>query len=125
MRGGAQGHPEHQAPASVQGCPQTVPHSQAIHIGSSVLTSSTTRPSGCPSAPTSRYTSGFRGEEEDASLAPLLLQARAAERRSGAERGLGSKPSRRGPQRSASIADLLGSGNEAGRENRTAKVARA
>lgn len=67
------------------------------------LTSSTTRPSGCPSAPTSKYTSGFR-EEEFAPRAPPSLQVRVAERSNGAERGPESRPSRRGPQRSASIA---------------------
>lgn len=67
------------------------------------LTSSTTRPSGCPSAPTSKYTSGF-WEEEFAPRAPPSLQVRVVERRSGAERGPESRPSRRGPQRRASIA---------------------
>lgn len=68
------------------------------------LTSSTTRPSGCPSAPTSRYTSGFREEDDGLRALPPPLQARAAGRRSGAERGTGSRPSKRGRQRSASIA---------------------
>lgn len=85
------------------------PHAQFSAVQSSGLTSSTTRPSGCPSAPTSRYTSGFPAEE-DGSRALLPLQARAAGKRSGKERGTGSSPSRRGQQRSASITVRVGSG---------------
>lgn len=108
---GRQGHPESQA--GVQGFPGDVLHAQSSAVQSSGLTSSTTRPSGCPSAPTSRYTSGFPAEE-DGSLAPPPLQARAAGRRSGKERGIGNRPRRRGPQRRASIAAWIGSGQETG-----------
>lgn len=112
---GRQGHPESQAQcqAGVQGFPGDVPHAQSSAVQSSGLTSSTTRPSGCPSAPTSRYTSGFPAEE-DGSLAPPALQARAAGRRSGQERETGNRPRRRGPQRRASIAARIGSGQETG-----------
>lgn len=105
------------APARVQGFPgASRVRSPARSSAVRGLTSSTTRPSGCPSAPTSRYTSGFPAED-DASLAPPPLQARAAERRSGQERGTGSRPSRREPQRSANIAARVESGRETGGAN--------
>ena len=105
--GRKQGHPVSQAQRrpAVQGSSGTVPHTQSRAVRFGGLTSSTTRPSGCPSAPTSRYTSGFP-EEEDEPWEPLplpLLQARTVGRRRCAERGPESRPSRRGPQRSASI----------------------
>lgn len=112
---GRQGHPESRAQrrSGVQGSPEDAPHRSAARSGRG-LTSSTTRPSGCPSAPTSRYTSGFPAEAEG-SRAPPPLQVRAAGRRSGEERGTGRRLSRREPQRSASIATRVG-GVGSGRE---------
>lgn len=112
--GGRQGHPERRAQRrpGAQGSPEDAPpQCGAVRPR---LTSSTTRPSGCPSAPTSRYTSGFPAAAEG-SRAPPPLQVRAVGRRSGEERATGRRPSRREPQRSASIATRVG-GVGSGRE---------
>lgn len=105
----------------VQGSSGTVPHSQSSAVLSSGLTSRTTRPSGCPSAPTSRYTSGFLAEEDGSPESPPLLQARVAERRSGAERGPESRRSKRGLLRSASMVSAGRSARAPGQAETTAK----